>query len=188
MSAGCSGKLGPVNNIENAPIYQNDGPVELRRVRDAIAAGLDEKGWGIVDESQGWILARVDVSDHWAKIRITYDTQSYTILHFESSPGLGYNGAQIHRRYNNWIEYLDEEIQEALQNPNSDDDDDDDDEAEEAADAIDEAAAEAEDAAEAVEEAAEAEEAADTPAPGEGPSPEPDPSWNEGSAEAPPPT
>lgn len=162
VTAGCSGKLGPVNNVQNAPIYQNQGPKDLQQVRDAIAAALTEKGWGIVDESQGWILARVDVSDHWAKIRITYDTQSYTILHFESSPGLLYDGAQIHRRYNNWIEYLDEIIQEQLHSePDDDDDDDEGDEAE----ASDE----------------------ETPVlPGADEAPEPDESWNEGDAPAEP--
>jgi hypothetical protein len=166
LTAACSGKLGPVNNIENAPIYQNQGVKQPEEIRDAIVAGLTEKGWGVLDQSQGWIVARVDVSGHWAKVRITYNATAYTILHFESSPGLSYDGARIHRRYNTWIEQLNAVIQEQLVSP----------EDEEAAE--DEEAPEDEAAPE-----AEAAEAADVP--GAGPEPEPDASWNEG--EAPPP-
>jgi hypothetical protein len=157
--AGCT-KTGPVLDITNAPVYRGgSGTVTLEQVRDKIAAGVQAKRWGIEDESRGWMLCRVDAGGHWARVRITYDTTQYTIVHFESSPGLKWNGTRIHKRYNNWIKLLDQSIRKQLMAPPV-------------------AEAPAADAATPTEPGAES-------SPGalpEGPpvdGPEPDPSWNE---------
>jgi hypothetical protein len=108
---GC-GNTTAVLNYENQPIYKaQSGPYTLEQVRDKIAAGVTARKWGIEDESRGWMVARVTSGGHWAKVRITYDTEKYTIIHFESSPGLKWNGDRIHRRYNNWVKNLNASIE-----------------------------------------------------------------------------
>jgi hypothetical protein len=118
----------PVMNVER-PIYKNHGELEIALIREKIVAGLDDKGWGVIDESDGWMVAEVRADEHWARVRITYDESHYAIIHFESHPDFEWNGKTIHRRYNNWVENLDEAIRDQFE-PTDDDDDDGDDEVE----------------------------------------------------------
>lgn len=111
VTGGC-GNTTSVLNYENEPIYKNQQTTySMEEVRDKIAAGVQARKWGIEDESKGWMVARVTSGGHWAKVRITYDADKYTIIHFESSEGLKWNGERIHRRYNNWVKNLNASIQ-----------------------------------------------------------------------------
>ncbi len=122
----CRVNTQPVMNVQR-PIYKNHGQLDLDTIREKIVAGLDEKGWGVIDEAKGWMVAEVRADEHWARVRITYDQDGYEIIHFESHPDFLWNGSTIHRRYNGWIENLDEAIAEQFAPPDDDDDDDDDD-------------------------------------------------------------
>jgi hypothetical protein len=122
----CRVNTQPVMNVEH-PIYKNHGQLEIAAVREKIVAGLDDKGWGVIDESDGWMVAEVRDDEHWARVRITYDENHYTIIHFESHPDFEWNGKTIHRRYNSWVENLDEAIADQFEPEDDDDDDDDDD-------------------------------------------------------------
>jgi hypothetical protein len=124
----CRVNTQPVMKVDRA-IYKNHGQLDLDTIRQKIVAGLDDKGWGVVDEADGWLVAEVRDDDEWARVRITYDEDHYSIIHFESSPDFMWNGSTIHRRYNSWVENLDEAITEQFDPEPEDDDDDDDDDA-----------------------------------------------------------
>ena len=123
----CRVNTQPVMNVER-PIYKNHGQLEIAIIREKIVAGLDDKGWGVIDESDGWMVAEVRDDEQWARVRITYDESHYTIIHFESHPDFEWNGKTIHRRYNSWVENLDEAIGDQFEPEDDDDDDDGDDE------------------------------------------------------------
>jgi hypothetical protein len=118
----CRVNTQPVMNVER-PIYKNHGQLDLDTIREKIVAGLDDKGWGVVEEAKGWMVAEVRDDEHWARVRITYDEDEYSIIHFESHPDFLWNGSTIHRRYNGWVENLDEAIADQFAPPDDDDDD-----------------------------------------------------------------
>jgi hypothetical protein len=129
--AACRVNTQPVMNVDR-PIYKNHGQLELDTIREKIVAGLDDKDWGVLQEGDGWMVAEVRDDEDWARVRITYDADHYAIIHFESSSDFMWNGSTIHRRYNSWVENLDEAIAEQFEPDDPDDDDDDDDDDEEA--------------------------------------------------------
>jgi hypothetical protein len=60
---------------------------------------------------EGTLLLRT----HMAKVNIKYDTSSYSITYKESS-NLDYDGTNIHKNYNGWIQNLDKGIRSQLSN------------------------------------------------------------------------
>ncbi|MBN2803740.1 MAG: hypothetical protein JXR91_11645, partial [Deltaproteobacteria bacterium] len=93
-------------------------PLTVEEVHVSIIKALASKGWRIVDDKPGVILAKVQVSVHFANIKIDYSISNYSITLINSSPGLKYKDQGyrkvIHRRYNNWINQLDQAIYNEL--------------------------------------------------------------------------
>ena len=114
LVVGCA-PLALVQNVEKQPVSTNR------------AASLDEIGNAIV-------RAGVSLNMQMQKVRpgiinatyipiggrgasavmeIKYDTKQYSIT-YKDSQGLKYDGSQIHRNYNNWVQNLDNRIRAQL--------------------------------------------------------------------------
>ena len=89
------------------------------QVQRAIDNALDSRGWTIDKTEDGNILSTLHLRDHTATVRITYDTQSVKIA-YVSSTNLDYSqrGSRryIHRNYNGWVGFLEQDIKRNLQN------------------------------------------------------------------------
>ena len=66
-------------------------------------------------EAPGHIIGTLNIRDHIAIVDITYNSDSYSIT-YKDSTNLNYNGTNIHRNYNNWINNLDNAIKVQLSN------------------------------------------------------------------------
>lgn len=111
----CGFNTAPVLNVKNAPVVVPHGVVpSAATTRDAIVRGLADKGWTIDSEGESSIVARVTSGGHTATARIDYDATSYSITYVDSSEGLLYDGVEIHRRYNHWINLLRKAIDKEL--------------------------------------------------------------------------
>jgi hypothetical protein len=118
LLAACGGGLVPVHNIQNAPVVVARGQTANSvQVRDAIIRALGSRNWQLNREGPEGIVATMIVGGHSATIRIEYDEHTYSIQHVDSSPGLKFNGAAIHRNYNSWIEKLNRSIRSLLMGP-----------------------------------------------------------------------
>jgi hypothetical protein len=118
--AACGSALVPVLNIHNAPVMAPAGsPVPPTRasVREAIVRALAQLDWQINQETSDGIVATLTMRDHSATVHVRYDDHSYSIEYVDSSPGLKYNGAYIHQRYNHWVEHLHHGIHNQLMVP-----------------------------------------------------------------------
>lgn len=114
----CGANLSPVLNIEHAPIVAPaGGPQALPVVHDAILRALSSRTWVVDSDMPQSITASVSRSGHSATVRIVYGTDSYSIGYVASSPGLKFDGALIHKRYNHWVDRLRASIDEALRAP-----------------------------------------------------------------------
>jgi hypothetical protein len=114
LLAACGGGLAPVHNVR-APIAAPQGQIHpLPAVRDAIVRSLLGRSWQVDREGPDGIVATIVSKGHSATVLIQFDAQSYAISYLDSSPGLKFNGAAIHRRYNEWIDRLDKTIRKQL--------------------------------------------------------------------------
>ncbi len=104
---GCGANMAPVMNVSNAPVATGTGaPPSISQVRGAIVLALAARAWTIQAENGTRISAAVSAGGHSASVNIDYTATTYSISYLSSSPGLLYDGKEIHRRYNHWVERL----------------------------------------------------------------------------------
>lgn len=114
LAAGCTKKavMTPEINVEN-----RFAGLSARDVKTAIVEACSERGWRIDAETDNRIDASITVrGKHFVAVRIPYSAQSVKIEYRDSSnmrytPG---DTPQIHRNYNNWVDYLRRDIDAAL--------------------------------------------------------------------------
>jgi hypothetical protein len=103
----CGANLSPVLNIERAPVAPAAaGPHVLQVVHDAIVRALISRTWVVASDEPQSLTASVTRGGHSATVHIVYGSDAYSIHHVQSSPGLKFDGVNIHKRYNQWIDRL----------------------------------------------------------------------------------
>jgi hypothetical protein len=111
MASGCM-RQAALQNLTAMPVMGLNGQsLSQAKVREAILAGVNARGWVARELTPGVITATLTVRAHRAEVDIPYDGKSYSIV-YKSSSNLDYNAAEqtIHNQYNNWILYLKEDI------------------------------------------------------------------------------
>ena len=93
--------------------------VTQAQVKQSIVSALDGRGWSVDKVQDGKILTTLRLREHTATVRITYDTKTVHITYVNSS-NLEYsqhgNTRYIHRNYNGWIGFLEQDIKRNLRN------------------------------------------------------------------------
>ncbi|MAE67859.1 MAG: hypothetical protein CMJ18_26695 [Phycisphaeraceae bacterium] len=100
--------------VDPAPIqYESTGS---KKTRNAIVRAMANRGWTVQSESSGEIVARNLVrGKHEVVVRITYSRDEVDIA-YVSSRNMKYDGSAqtIHKNYNNWVQFLAEDIRREL--------------------------------------------------------------------------
>lgn len=103
-----------------APVYDaprtefvTSRPVTASEVEQTIRQAGASLGWQVVQRGPGKLEGVLALRDHRAVVDISYDTRSYSIKYKDSS-NLQYDGANIHRNYNGWVQNLDNTIRARL--------------------------------------------------------------------------
>lgn len=109
--AGCG--RNPVMNIEGSPIAVSSGKTTMDKVKGAIISAGTRLGWQMKPVADGHMVATLFLRGHMAQVDIKYTTESYSITYKDSS-NLKYDGTNIHKNYNGWIQNLDRNIRVAL--------------------------------------------------------------------------
>ena len=105
---GCS-RTRPIYNVDDQQVVVPAGEQGAQAIRDAVfAAGL-QKGWKMKEVEPGHIVGELIVRQHSASVDIHYDSNSYSIR-YKDSKVLMYDGTNIHRNYNKWVQLLDQQI------------------------------------------------------------------------------
>lgn len=81
----------------------------LAQVRSAIITACRGKGWWINPRGDDHIIATAHVRRHTAVVDIRFSPDRYAIT-YKDSEVLLYDGQQIHRNYNKWVQLLEERI------------------------------------------------------------------------------
>ena len=108
--AGCTSN--PILNIENAPI-EIEAKHSSKGIKKAIIRAGAGLGWQMKFKKKGHIVGTLYLRKHVAVVDITYTKNSYNIT-YKSSQNLDYDGTNIHRNYNGWIQNLNRQIQAQL--------------------------------------------------------------------------
>ena len=108
--AGCTSN--PILNIENAPI-EIEAKHSSKDIKKAIIRAGAGLGWQMKFKKKGHIVGTLYLRKHVAAVDITYTKNSYNIT-YKSSQNLDYDGTNIHRNYNGWIQNLNRQIQAQL--------------------------------------------------------------------------
>lgn len=112
LVAGCTSR--PIVNVTDQPIVTAPGKqLTDEQVRYAIVSAGTGLGWVMTPVSPGLISGRLTLREHVAVVEVRYTTKTYSIT-YKDSANLNYQGGQIHKNYNGWIENLDRDIRAAL--------------------------------------------------------------------------
>ncbi len=112
--AGCTSQ--PIYNVQGAPIETVGGrPPSIGDVEKAILRAGAALGWKLQPVRPGAMVGTLSLRSHTAIVDVTYDARSYSIT-YKDSVELNYDGSNIHRNYNGWIQNLDKGIRAQLLN------------------------------------------------------------------------
>ncbi|MDW6001843.1 hypothetical protein [Vibrio mangrovi] len=106
---GCS-RVQPIMDINDEPVAYN---LTLKQVKTAIVNSAMQRGWTIKEDGKGKLSASIFVRSHFAEIEIPYDQKHYSIIYVKSN-NLKAKDGNIHRNYNRWISYLNDDIKKQL--------------------------------------------------------------------------
>jgi hypothetical protein len=103
----------PIDNRASYPIPAPAQKLTMEEIgHNIILAGVRHH-WKITAQSPGHLKAVQDAGERMATISITYTRTAYSFT-LESSAELDQNGTMISHRYNNWIHYLERDIDSQL--------------------------------------------------------------------------
>ncbi|WP_286272194.1 hypothetical protein [Thalassotalea hakodatensis] len=104
---GCKTSQAIYNTKASVPVNINN-----ETMKKSIIDALLYKRWRVLKTNDNNIIAGIDVRDHYAEIKITYNNSDYSI-DYQNSDNLDYSSSKnkIHRNYNKWIKLLAAEIE-----------------------------------------------------------------------------
>ena len=113
LVSGCTTQ--PVYNVSDAPVSASKPNPTLDDVSKAIVRAGAALGWQMKQTKPGHMLGTLYLRKHVAVVDINYTAKSYSISYRDSTE-LDYDGTNIHKNYNGWIQNLDKGIQAQLRN------------------------------------------------------------------------
>ena len=106
-------RTAPVHNVV-APLAPAPGArLTMNDVAQAIWRAGNRLGWQIETVSPGALRGTLKLRQHVAVVAIAHDTSTVRI-NYQDSTNLRYDGHEIHRRYNQWVQNLERAIQAEL--------------------------------------------------------------------------
>ena len=111
-AVGCARAV-PIRNVSNEVIPTTGKPRTLDEVSNAILEAGAVLGWTMKDKAPGQLEGTLRLRHHVAIVDIAFTTTNYSIT-YKDSDKLLYDGTNIHRSYNNWIQHLQTEIAQRL--------------------------------------------------------------------------
>jgi hypothetical protein len=103
----CGANMAPLLNVANTPIAGAPPGVDPTPfVRQSILRAIASRGWTVDEERPGIITTTVRKNDLFAQVDVAYTGQAFSITRRDSAPGFKFDGENIHKRYNLWIDRL----------------------------------------------------------------------------------
>src|SRR3954468_2830138 len=100
---GACARMAPVYNVPDMPVVANKPEPTLDDVSKAIIRAGATLGWQMVATKPGLIVGTLNVREHQAMVDVSYTPKTYSIT-YKNSNNLSYDGQNIHKNYNGWIQ------------------------------------------------------------------------------------
>ena len=113
LVAGCASGGGGNTAAIHRIVYRPIAASQSANFPQIAERALTQRGWQITDRRDGEIDASYSTTEVRADITIAYTASRYDIK-YRGSEGLSYSRGRIHRHYNNWINFIDRDIQTAM--------------------------------------------------------------------------
>ena len=114
LVAGCTAK--PIYNAENRQIPLSAQQFPLERIETLLIQAGQKRNWKFTREALGHLSGGAGPAEAYSAIvDIYFDQKTYRII-YRSSAGLEARNGTIHRAYNNWIHFLERDIDSTLAN------------------------------------------------------------------------
>lgn len=111
--SGC--RMAPILNIDDQTVVSSKANYTEEDVKKAIVRAGAGLGWNMDADKPGHVLATLHLRTHMAQVDINYNKERYSIT-YKDSQDLQYDGTNIHKNYNGWIQNLDRAIKTQLNN------------------------------------------------------------------------
>lgn len=112
LLGGC--RSAAIYNVQASPVVANK-KVTMDDMQKAIVRAGAGLGWQMKAVKPGEILGTLHLRTHVAVVDIRYNTKEYSIT-YKDSTNLDYDGTNIHKNYNGWIQNLDNGIRVQITN------------------------------------------------------------------------
>ncbi|HWA44261.1 MAG TPA: hypothetical protein VHA10_13700 [Hypericibacter adhaerens] len=112
--AGCMPNQ-PLYNVDDHPIPVAARQLPVDRIGALIVEAGQKRNWTFEQAGTGHLVATQTQPKYTAVVDIFFDQQGYKIVK-KSTTGFSDQNGWISRRYNNWIHYLEGDIEERLSN------------------------------------------------------------------------
>ena len=103
----------PVHNVTQTQIVTSKANPTLEEITQAIVRAGTQLTWQMRADRPGHILGTIALRTHTAVVDIDYDRTAYSIK-YKDSTNLNYDGGNIHKNYNGWVQNLDRAIKAQL--------------------------------------------------------------------------
>jgi hypothetical protein len=114
MTCAACTRVEPVYNVEDAPVpVSTQQKLSSEQVGKIIAKAALEKGWTATEVKPGLLHCTLQWHGHIAIVDITYSRKDYSI-ELDSSQNLKESDGMIHRKYNERVQELQNEIDKKL--------------------------------------------------------------------------
>lgn len=114
LLSGCFGRVQPLYNVVSKPIPAASQALSMKEIGNVIELAAMGRDWLINKKQEGVYELTQTKKTHVAVVQVNYDQKTFSIKYKDSSDLL-YNGTNIHRNYNRWVQYLERDIQMGLQ-------------------------------------------------------------------------
>ena len=107
LGVGCRSAI--VKNVADAPFSKAGNKPSMEQVKKAIITAGAGLGWNIKTQSPGHLIGTLNLRKHTAIVDIKHTTENFSI-NYKDSTNLNYDGTNIHKNYNGWIQNLEKAI------------------------------------------------------------------------------
>jgi hypothetical protein len=111
LLAGC--RSAPIYNVTSDTVASPKASLTMEDVATAINRAGATLGWQMQETSPGHMIGTLHLRKHVAVVDVTYDTRTFAIV-YKDSTNLDYDGTNIHKNYNGWIQNLERGIRTQL--------------------------------------------------------------------------
>ena len=95
-----------IHRVENRSF---NGAADLEQRAAQIIAAAEDRNWRVLERARGRVRLTYAYTEHRVTLDVLFSETQFS-FQYVNSAGLSYDGTQVHRAYNHWVEDLERRI------------------------------------------------------------------------------